>query len=158
LGLARFPVEVPAKLTVDVTQNIDPDSGVVGSQTLPNDLSIGNMTDLMAWFVSNWEDNLGGWGKEIVVQDTSLTESGDQTTSISLPSMSEAIAELVQLSVQNYINGEALLQVATKALIEAGQSKIEAIKGQRMSEAIAEYLGFEQQDKKLILSCLLTPQ
>ena len=157
LGLARFPVEVPAKLTVDVTQNIDPDSGVVGSQTLPNDLSIGNMTDLMAWFVSNWEDNLGGWGKEIVVQDTSLTESGDQTTSISLPSMSEAIAELVQLSVQNYINGEALLQVATKALIEAGQSKIEAIKGQRMSEAIAEYLGFEQQEKEIDIVLSFNP-
>ena len=156
LGLEKFPVQVPQSLIVN-TPTGDQATGTVAATDLPNDLTIESMTDLMSWFVANWEDNMGGWGKEIFVQDSNLTEEGDQSTSIILPSMSEAIAELVQLTIQNYVNSEALLQVSSRALLEAGQAKIEAIKGQRLGEAIAEYLGFEQQEKEIDIALSFNP-
>lgn len=147
VGVDEYPATVPASI-------ISKDEGFIGN-LIPNpDIKVANLTQFIKWFFERSDEVWGQWEVPIEVKDSDPTKSGDQPVGIKLPNLAEYAGESMGLQLQANINLELLVNMCTRLLIETGQDKQQNFKSYMMSEAIAEYLGFEQKQvvRKMPLS------
>jgi hypothetical protein len=104
---------------------------------------ITSIPELIMWLSKQLDGLIGAFPIRINVTDTDLIEEGNQSKQISLPNLSEAIAEMVgqNITMQGYT--EALFNIAMRNLQETGSTRIQAIRSHYSIESIADYLGFK---------------
>lgn len=123
------PIELEEKLTEEFKKEYYQD--------------ITSIPELIMWQSRQIDGLIGAFPIDINVTDTDLIEEGNQSKQISLPNLSEAIAEMVgqNITMQGYT--EALFNIAMRNLQETGSTRIQAIRTHYSVESIADYLGFK---------------
>ncbi len=89
---------------------------------------------------------VGEFPIEIEIQDTNLTQSGNQKQKITIPNMAEGIAELLGGSLNTQLYSQALISVAFKTLMQTTKNTIGVSVTQDYAKACAEYFGFEHKE------------
>jgi hypothetical protein len=99
------------------------------------------------WQFARDDERWGQWQIQIKVKDTDLTKEGDQSKQIKFPNLAESIAEMEGqlLAIQSTV--EALLPIQTKALIESGMARQEAMKGYLAAKTLIKYFAFKTAEK-----------
>lgn len=140
LGCDEFPVELPASL-------IKPNDE--GKEEEQEPIKVKNFWQLLDWFLVSFDAIVGEWPQILTIEDADPLAQGDQTKQIFLPNLAETLAEVLQLSVQSYLNTHSLLNVATRTLLEAGLAKKEAIVAAHYAEANATYLNYKGKEQAI---------
>lgn len=142
--------EYPASL-------ISEDEGFIGN-LIPNpNIEVKNLTQLMGWFIERFDEVAGQFEIPIEIKDSDPTTPGDQPKGLKIPNIAEGIAEIIGLLLQTTINSETLVSLAIRTLIETRQDKQQNFKGYMLLEALIEYIGFNYEDKKVLLPMTFTP-
>ncbi|MEH1799392.1 MAG: hypothetical protein V7L13_09515 [Nostoc sp.] len=123
----------------------------------PSMINIESLAELMLWQMQQIDALLGAYPIELKIEDNDLTKEGNQEEKISLPNMSEAIAELLGLLITVKRDTHATLITAIKAMGEAGMAKNLGVKTLDVTLANAEYLGYKLEQKKKEVPSLFTP-
>lgn len=151
IGVDEYPASLPESL-------ISKDEGWLGNLIPNQPASIPNLTQLLGKFIEYFDEVSGQWEVAVEVKDSDPSKLGDQPKGIKLPNLAEAIAEMFTLCLQTNINSETLLNVATRSLIETGTDKQQNFVNYKLTQAIADYLGFKTKEKKVDLPLLFTPE
>lgn len=137
VGVDEYPASVPASI-------ISKDEGFLGN-LIPNpDKEIKNLTQFHAWFFERFDEVMGQFEVPIEIKDSDPATPGEQPVGIKIPNVAEYVGESLGMQLQANINLELLVNMCTRILAETGQDKQQNFKNYMLSEAIAEYLGFEQ--------------
>ncbi|KST64081.1 hypothetical protein BC008_41495 [Mastigocoleus testarum BC008] len=144
IGSDEFPATVPESL-------LKQDGKESGTK------QIENLGSLIAWFAERMDELIGEFEIPIEIEDADLLKDGDQKLSIKLPNIAEAIAEIFSLVLNNSVNQDVILAMATKALVESGSSKQVATKNNYLLESIVDYLAFKTKDKVIEMPMTFTP-
>jgi hypothetical protein len=74
-------------------------------------------------------------------------QNGKIVKTIKIPNLAEGIAEMLGADLISQQNQTLGLELATRSLLETGSTKNLGVQIHALAEAIADYLGFESQDK-----------
>lgn len=127
LGVTDYPVTVPKVLT-DRSK---------GTETLEN------ITRFTSYVVKQLDALSGKYPIEIEIKDTNITEEGDQTKTIKIPNMAEALAEVIGELLVLRTESDAILNTVIRCLTEAGAAKQSAIIALDYAKANAEFLAYK---------------
>lgn len=130
VGVNDFPVTVP--------KSISDGEGTEGGTE-----KIESIPQLQVWSDKQLHSVLGQFTQEIEIEDVDLIQKGNQKLKISLPNIAETLSELITLVIDLQTTNAALINLASRNLIETGLTKKEAIEGLYYAKANAEYLGYE---------------
>lgn len=139
LGAYDYPVSVPKILT---------DRGK-GTE------SIENLTRFHSWLGKQLDALCGNYPVEIEIEDSDLTQDGNQTKNLKIPNISEGIAEMLGMLLQIQAETSATLNAAIRTLIETSSTKKTAIITHDYAVANAEFLGYKgtQEVRKTPFMC-----
>ena len=129
LGLSDYPVTVPADLTA--TKEVD------------KTVDLPSLTRFQSWTVRQLDAILGNYPIKIKIKDSDLLKTGDQELDMVFPNMSEALAEILGLSLNNNIAMDAMIHAVLRNLHETGSNKLISTKTYHLLAACQEYLGFK---------------
>lgn len=150
VGVDEYPASLPSSLITE-------DEGFIGN-LIPNpNTEVKNLTQLIGWVVERFDEIAGQFEIPIEIKDSDPTTPGDQPKGIKIPNIAEGIAEIMGLLLQTTINSETLVSLTTRTLIETGQDKQQNFKGYMLLQALTEYIGFNYEDKKILLPMTFTP-
>ncbi len=97
----------------------------------------------IAFLIQFLDALVGEFPLKIKVEDEALGRSGNQSVDITIPNLSEGIAEIFGLLFNTNQHGQLNTIINTKALTVASQNLISANVSQDVTLAIADYLGFK---------------
>lgn len=132
VGVDQFPVKTPK----DISQK------KLGSK------SVDTIAGLINNIVYQLDAVSGDYPLEIEIKDTDLTKKGNQTKTLSFPNQSELLAELFGLVFQAQANSDLAINTSMRNLAETGAIRNQSIQTYFLNMAIAEYLGFDMQQRK----------
>ncbi|MDB9375756.1 hypothetical protein [Nodularia sphaerocarpa] len=141
IGSADLPATVPQSLT-------RPNSGTI---------TIQNLAQFISYAVKQTNNQLGQFPQKIKIQDADLIQEGDQSQTIELPNLSEAIAEMIGILLSLQAESNATLVAAMNSMIEAGAAKQAAIIASDLGEANAEFLGYDLKQRIREIPSTFTP-
>ena len=139
---------VPARLPVSLRKEGDNE---------PGDIEIYTLTQLLQWYIINFDELIGQFDTSFEIADSNLTEEGEQPTVLTAQNIAEALTEIWGASTLSLINSELIVQLALKAMVEAGKSKKSSAVNYTYLQAIAAYLNFESEDIKFDMPLTFTP-
>lgn len=115
---------------------------------------IESIAEYIAYSVIQTNAQIGAFPQEIKIQDSDLTQEGDQEKKIKLPNIAESIAEMVGILLTLQAESNANLIATINGMIEAGSARQAAIIAGDYAAANAEFLGYKgkQIDKKIWFS------
>lgn len=125
--IGTLPAQIPNKLT---DRN-------AGRRT------VNSLSEFMAQQIRLLDDLMGYFPLEIEIEDSDLTEEGNQKQEIKVPNLAEALRELIGLVLVLKTESSANLSATLRTLIEAGSAKQAAILAHDYGEATADFLGYE---------------
>lgn len=123
----------------------------------PSEIKIKSLAELHLWQVRQLDATIGHYPIEIKIKDTDSTKKGDQSTTITVPNLSEGIAELVGMAVSTKRDTHAGLIVGIKAMTQSGMATKISQMGLDVGLANAEFLGFELKQKVKKMPMTFTP-
>ena len=150
IGVDEYPASLPKSL-------ISKDKGFLGNLVPNSNIDIPNLTKLLGWYIERFDEIMGQFEIPIEIKDADPATPGAQPVGFKLPNIAESIAEIMGLLLQATINSETLVNLATKNLVQGGQDQQQNFKSYMLLEAVAEYLGFEQNEVKVKMPLLFTP-
>ncbi|NJN74223.1 MAG: hypothetical protein HC799_16185 [Limnothrix sp. RL_2_0] len=130
-GYQDYPVSVPA---------LPLDSG-------DPPLQIVSASRFNSWQTKFIDNGIGAFPFEITVEDSDLIKVGDQPITASFPNIAESLAELVGLLITTKSITEANTQFDVRILGELASTRKQGFVAYKLTEAIADYLGFETKQK-----------
>ena len=147
-GIDEYPIQVPKSLMVKV-----------GDEASSQTREINNFPEYMTYVVTQLYDVLGGgsFPTEIKIEDSDLTQEGNQEKIVPVPNMAEAILQILANSLTTQVDNTALMNIATSTLIEAGSIKQVVTGIDHTTKASAEFLDFDMQEAEEELPLLFTP-
>jgi hypothetical protein len=145
-GFHRLPAEVPESLIQDADANKN------------KDLTISDTLHFQEWQTRQLDALIGQFPIEIEIEDSDLVKVGDQKLNISLPNLSETLAELMGLSITMKSFLDANLNASMRTLAEVGSTRKQAISNYYLTASIQDYLGFKSQQKTIDVDFLFNPK
>lgn len=146
LGLDQFPAKVPEWMIV----------GKVNGQDLNNDQKeYKSIAELLEWYFKNIFGIIGQLGIDFELTDTqpgqpnadgSPGEPKTTTTTVHLPNIAEAIAELFGLITHVNLTVESMQNAGLRTMLDVGSAKQQTFSTHMYVEAICDYLGFSHED------------
>ncbi|WP_143780334.1 hypothetical protein [Leptolyngbya sp. 'hensonii'] len=118
---------------------------------------IESLADWLAWFVGSMDGVVGQFPVEVEIQDTDPTKSGNQSKRISLPNISEALAEIYGLTLNGAIDSDLSINMLTRVLAEIVATKNAAIVTQDYARGNAEFLGYRGNHKTREIDYAVNP-
>jgi len=104
---------------------------------------LGSYMEFFAWFIKQFDGLLGQWPIEIEIEDIDPTQAGDQTKKVQLPNISETLAELYGLLVDNTVNSDIAVSFLMRLSSEVIATKNSSLITQDYAKANADYLGYK---------------
>lgn len=137
----NFPARVPDLFTKQNPQMIKKES----------------LLEVLLWQTKQLDALLGNYPIKVEIEDSDLTQAGNQGKKIELPNIAETLAEILGLLLVMQTESSANLDISFKALAEAGQAKKAATIASEFSGANAEFLGYKLEQKKKKMKMLFDP-
>ena len=128
LGTGAYPIEVPESLL-----------GADDGKTFKAESN----AEYLFWLTKQIDALVGEFPIKIEVKDLDLLKSGDQTKTIEIPNIGEAIAEMYGLVLKNTVNEEVQLQMLLRLAAEVIATKNGVIVTQDYARANAGFLGYK---------------
>lgn len=138
IGVDEFPVTMPSSLLA-----------YKDGQTS----QLSNFAQWMAWYIRQFDAIAGQWPVEIEITDIDPATEGNQTRKISLPNISEALAEMYGLSVTGSVNADLSINFLMRLTAEILSIKTAGIVTQDHARAISEFLGYRGNPTKRQVPC-----
>lgn len=145
LGCREFPGKVPISLIKD--------KSIFGGLQV----SINHYAELFTWIIKQVDALAGEFPIEIEIEDIDKTKKGNQSQKLTFPNISEMLAEMMGLVINGSINSEALINITSRALIQAGSATVAATQAKDAAYANSEYLGYQRKESKRKLNLVYTP-
>ncbi len=105
-----------------------------------------NLTELFQWYIEQFDELIGQFDSEFEIEDADLTQEGDQKIKLTINNIAEGLTEIWGAAIMAMVNSELLVQISSKAMVEAGQAKKSSAVNFTYLQSIAGYLGFNQKD------------
>lgn len=119
--------------------------------------SIKSLLEMMEWITERMDELIGEFEITVEIKDTDLTKAGDQSQTIRLPNMAEAVGEMYSLLIQNQVTNELILNITNRTLVESGQIKQQGFKDYRALLALIEYINFPHKEVVENMPLTFTP-
>lgn len=142
IGSEDLPATVPTLLTKS-------DSGTT---------SINNLSQFISYTVKQLDALCGKYPIDIEIEDSDLTEEGNQTQQLAIPNIAEALGEIVTLLLVLRSESDANLSATIRAMIEAGAAKQAATLATQYGAANAEFLGYKGKQTSENLAMAFDPR
>ncbi|MEH2242354.1 hypothetical protein [Nostoc sp.] len=107
-----------------------------GTQPIQNK-NVESLTDFIAYFAERFDEVLGEFEINIQIQG-----DDNKSTTLKLPNLAEAIAEMFTMVIHSNMNNELILNIANRILAESGQIKQTSFKNHSALTALIDYAGF----------------
>jgi hypothetical protein len=113
-----------------------------------------NLIQILGWYFERFDEILGQFEIDVEIEDADPTEEGNQSKTIKLPNVAEALAEITMLLLSITYNSDLNINLTTRALLESGQSKISSYKTHELLDTVVDYLGYDvkYENEKIPLS------
>ncbi|NES18334.1 MAG: hypothetical protein F6K41_05240 [Symploca sp. SIO3E6] len=144
LGFDEYPAVLPTSL-LEASEDDD--------QTM----EVANLPQLFEWLIRQFDALTGQYPVRIKIEDTDLTEEGNQEAETVLSNQSEALAEIYGQLMNVSINTELANKAFVKILIESGEAKLTANHNLNLLEALFEYLGVDLSENSEKIPLQFTP-
>jgi hypothetical protein len=130
--LGDFPAEVPSNIA-------SKSSGIE---------KIKSLGALMLWQIKQLDAIGGQYPFEIEIKDIDPSTEGEQSKKIEVPNMAEGLAEIFGIILAIQAESNITTKAAINAMIEAGMAKKAATVASEISQANAEFLGYQLHQKE----------
>ncbi len=117
----------------------------------PSQIQISNLAELQLWQVKQLDGLMGRWPVGIPIP----TPAG--TTTVGMPNMAEAVAEMVGMMVSQQVTATQILNTSSRTLAQAGSATQQAHLAHLTAKANAEFLGFESRPSVVDMPLAYTP-
>lgn len=134
IGVSDFPVKTPETLLAHTDKK--------------SLISHKSLAELIVWQTRQQDAVLGQFPIEIEIEDIDPLTEGNQTKLITLPNLSEAIAELFGLTLSAATETNIGLNYLNRIAVETIAAKNAAIVAQDYARANASYLGYQGKSVK----------
>ncbi|MBW4482910.1 MAG: hypothetical protein KME14_10235 [Tildeniella torsiva UHER 1998/13D] len=135
VGTDNMPVSVPDQIAKDN----------------PAQMMIGSLAELHLWQVQQLDGVLGKWPVGIPIP----TPAG--TTTVGMPNMAEAVAEMVGMLVSQQVTAAQILNTSSRAMVQAGSATQQAHLAHLTAKANADFLGYENRPSAVEMPLTYTP-
>lgn len=146
-GQWKFPTEVP-----DTIVERDPETPLPFTVT---DITLHDSQDYQQWFMQQFDEIIGNWHQKIEIEDNDLLEEGNQSQTVILHSIADALTEILTQNITTNIYAKTLINMQTRALMELAATKAESVVANYGIDAITDYLGADIQERKINLPLLI---
>lgn len=133
-------IKLPKLITAPPDDNKGKDSDYVTVNSLP---------EFLVWHFRQLDALMGRFPIKIVQADGDLTAEGEQERTITVPNLSEGIAELIALNAIQLSNSEANLKATVSNLGESVLIKKMLIQCKFILDNVQDFTGINVRDKKL---------
>ncbi|WP_324980556.1 hypothetical protein [Nostoc sp.] len=123
----------------------------------PSMINVESLAELAFWQMQQLDALMGAYPIKIEVEDTDLTQEGNQTQKLELPNQAEVLAEILGMMLTIKRDTHATLITAIKAMGEAGMTKNLAVQTLDVTLGNAEFLGYKLEQVKRKVPSLFTP-
>lgn len=113
-----------------------------------NTVFVDSVPEMIRWAALAIADLIGEFPKKIRIDDSDLTEPGNQPIEIELPNLAEAIADMYGADIKSLANSEVVIRSLMRIATEVCASKVAALQSQAYARANAEALGYRFQVKE----------
>ena len=141
IGYEEYPAPVPKTFNRELNEN--------GSRTDPPTIQIPNLTQLIGWHAKVMDAILGDWEVGFEFKDLDPTKEGDQPGRIITPNVSALLTEMFSLVFDVWLLQYQQTQMGQRHVTETMLSKKIVVQNNYLLDAIADYLGFKRDEKKL---------
>lgn len=141
IGSANLPATVPKVLT-------DRSKGTT---------KIEDLATFISYTVKQLDALAGKYPIQIQVEDTNITQEGNQSVDIKLPNISETLAEIFGLLLVVRSESAAILSTSIRAMTEAGSAKQVSTLAFQYAKANAEYLAYQGKQTQETLPMTFRP-
>lgn len=117
----------------------------------PGQIQIGSLAELHLWQVQQLDGVLGKWPVGIPIP----TPAG--TTTVGMPNMAEAVAEMVGMLVSQQVTAAQILNTSSRAMVQAGSATQQAHLAHLTAQANADFLGYESRANAVDMPLTYTP-
>jgi hypothetical protein len=148
-GQWRYPSSVKDSI-------VKSDGGILGILFNKENQILADQQAYHQWFLEQFDATMGSWQQKIEIVDSDLEQPGNQSKTIRLPNVAEAIAELFVLVYDTKLTNDVLLNMLSRSSMEVCAIKSEAVQTKKWAELIADYLGPKIKEKKAKLPLLFT--
>lgn len=166
VGQVNEKVETQALSLAELIQRLEQLKTTIGVDefpvTMPETLlayrdgktsQLANFAQWMAWYIRQFDAIAGQFPIEIEVTDIDPATEGNQTRKVSLPNISETLAELYGLSVTSSVNADLAINFLMRLTGEILSIKTAGIVTQDHARAISEFLGYRGNPAKREVPC-----
>lgn len=148
-GLLRLLIKRIGKLPAKVPQDLtNPNKGL---------RTINSLAEYHAQQIRLLDSLFGQFPFEIKVEDTDITQEGNQSATYKIPNLAEAIAEVMGILLVLRTESSATLDVSARALLEAVAAKNSAIQSYHAALANSDFLGYKIKWKDELIPCTIDP-
>lgn len=148
-GLLRLLIKRVGALPATVPHTITKRDGATRS--------ISSIAEYNAYIVRTLDAIAGQFPIEINVEDTDVTQEGNQSVSFKLPNLAETLAEILGVLLVLRTESSATLDISSRALLETVASKNSAIKAYYAALANSEFLGYKIKWRDELVPCSIDP-
>lgn len=142
LGVPQFPVSLPDTIIENGS------NAQVSKEDIPS---------IMTWLIEQIDAITGQFPIELEIEDTDPTTPGNQTQKISLPNISESLAELYSLGLKGGITGDIHTDMLLRLAAEVIATKNSSLITQDVVKANASFLGYRSNPKKRKINYAFDP-
>jgi hypothetical protein len=142
LGDADLPASVPTLLT-------RPDSGTT---------QIENLAQFISYTVKQLDALAGKYPIDIQIEDSDLTQEGNQTQEVKIANIAEALGEILGILLILRSESDATLSATVRGMIESGSAKQAASLAVDYAKANAEYLGYKGKQSMINMPMAFNPR
>jgi hypothetical protein len=142
LGTFLLPFEVPSVLLNILSDNPTVENGELAE--------IPHLMALFKWFILNFDMLIGEFPLKLEIENKDpLNDENKESVKITIPNLAESIGELYGLASLNAQNSNIVLTLILNLLPEILGTKTCAVVNQDFLKAIASYLGFKLNTRKV---------
>lgn len=128
LGTGDYPVKTPRWLVSNQ-----------GNATETHE----SLTQFNVWFMRQIDALIGEFPIRVQIEDSDPTEAGNQTKTVSLPNLAEAVAEIYGLTAKTSIDSDVHTSFLMRLAAEVMAAKTAALVAQDYASANASFLGYQ---------------
>ncbi|MBF2016302.1 MAG: hypothetical protein IGS23_14075 [Rivularia sp. T60_A2020_040] len=140
--------DLPANLPATLIKTTETDAGQVNKP---------NLVQLLGWYFERFDEVMGQFQLEIDVDDIDAVTEGNQKYELRLPNIAETLSEMVMMLTTIMYNSDLGVNLTTRAMIEAGQTKQTAYKNHELIDTIVDFLGYQVGYKNEKIPMSFTP-
>ncbi|AFY60524.1 hypothetical protein [Synechococcus sp. PCC 6312] len=147
-GQWKYPTTVPDTI-------VERDENTLLPFTIQQ-IELHDIQDYNEWFLQQFDEILGNWHNRIEIEDNDLVAEGNQSQTIVLHSVADALSEILTQNVTTNVLLKAIINLNTRNLIETINTKKESVVANYAIDTIIDYLACEIKQKTIKLPMLAT--